>query len=172
MGRWSQLDSDEARLPEGMTRIAYDADTQVYTYRDSDGSHWETAPGVRYGTLRRVAATPPLPVFEGSTEVDGDEPPYILYDDEHAKKTFKELWSAPPPLAKPEKAHLRRFSSLSRTARRFLPELLPLSGEAFAVDESKGMEEEKRGLGKRRSTISALSRETKGHIKRRLTEKS
>ncbi|KAK3339720.1 hypothetical protein B0T25DRAFT_574616 [Lasiosphaeria hispida] len=64
MGRWSQLDSDEARLAEGMTRIAYDADTQVYTHRDSDGSHWETASGVRYGTLRRGEGVGTLDVIE------------------------------------------------------------------------------------------------------------
>ncbi|KAK3356725.1 hypothetical protein B0T25DRAFT_537277 [Lasiosphaeria hispida] len=170
MGRWSHLDSDEARLPEDMTRIAYDADTQVYTYCDADGSHWETAPGVRYGTLHRATATPPLPVFEGGTDIDGDEPPHILYDDD---KTFEELWSGSPPLAKPEKAYLRRFSSVSRAARRFLPGLLPLSGEATTAGEEMGKGEKgaQKGLV-RRSTISTLTRATKGDIKRRLTENS
>ncbi|KAK4099028.1 hypothetical protein N658DRAFT_498841 [Parathielavia hyrcaniae] len=62
MGKWSDLDGDDHRLPEGMTRVGYDADTQVYTYRDSDGSHWEGAPGSRYGRLHRVtSAARPLP---------------------------------------------------------------------------------------------------------------
>jgi hypothetical protein len=44
---------DEHRLPEGMQRVGYDADTQVYTYQDADGSYWEGAEGARYGNLRR-----------------------------------------------------------------------------------------------------------------------
>jgi hypothetical protein len=34
-----------------MKRVGYDADTQVYTYRDQDGSLWEGSPGQRYGVL-------------------------------------------------------------------------------------------------------------------------
>ncbi|KAJ2986879.1 hypothetical protein NUW58_g4822 [Xylaria curta] len=55
MARWSEYDTDEERLPEGMQRIGYDADTQVYTFRDAEGGIWESAPGNRYGQLRRVA---------------------------------------------------------------------------------------------------------------------
>ncbi len=58
MGRWSHLDSDDERLPTGMTRIGYDADSQTYTYRDSDGSTWEGPPGHRYGSLSKVGAPP------------------------------------------------------------------------------------------------------------------
>ncbi|KAH8675380.1 hypothetical protein BX600DRAFT_507624 [Xylariales sp. PMI_506] len=58
MGRWSQYDTDEERLPEGMTRIGYDADEQTYTYRDSDGSIWESVPGSRYGPLTRISGPP------------------------------------------------------------------------------------------------------------------
>ncbi|KKA22087.1 LysM domain-containing protein [Rasamsonia emersonii CBS 393.64] len=49
------------RLPEGMQRISYDADTQVYTYQDADGTLWEGAPGARYGVLKRVQTLPTLP---------------------------------------------------------------------------------------------------------------
>ena len=42
-----------------MRRIAYDADTQIYTYRDADGSLWEGAPGARYGPLTRVEGPKP-----------------------------------------------------------------------------------------------------------------
>ncbi|KAH8901747.1 hypothetical protein GQ53DRAFT_8767 [Thozetella sp. PMI_491] len=58
MGRWSHYDTDEERLPEGMTRIGYDADEQTYTYRDADGSIWESAPGNQYGPLTRVSGPP------------------------------------------------------------------------------------------------------------------
>jgi len=46
-------DSDEGRLPEGMQRVGYDADTQTYSYRDRDGSYWEGDPGARYGVLHQ-----------------------------------------------------------------------------------------------------------------------
>jgi LysM repeat protein len=55
MSRWSEYDTDAERLPEGMQRIGYDADTQTYTFRDADGTIWESAPGNKYGQLRRVA---------------------------------------------------------------------------------------------------------------------
>ncbi|MCJ1294175.1 hypothetical protein MMC34_005732 [Xylographa carneopallida] len=53
MGRWSQYDEDDYRLPVGMQRVDYDADTHTYTYQDTDGSYWEGAPGARYGSLRQ-----------------------------------------------------------------------------------------------------------------------
>ncbi|KAL6907374.1 hypothetical protein GGI43DRAFT_397208 [Trichoderma evansii] len=58
MSRFSRYDTDEERLPEGMTRVGYDADTQVYTFQDSDGSYWESAPGSQYGRLTRVGSGP------------------------------------------------------------------------------------------------------------------
>lgn len=55
--RWSEYDTDAERLPEGMKRIGYDADSQKYTFRDADGCIWESASGNRYGQLRRVTTT-------------------------------------------------------------------------------------------------------------------
>ena len=60
MGRWSYLDTDEERMPSGMTRMGYDADTQTYSYLDSDGSIWEGAPGNRYGKIFKVSSPPRL----------------------------------------------------------------------------------------------------------------
>lgn len=57
MARWSEYDTDEERLPEGMQRIGYDADTQIYTFRDQEGAIWESAPGNQYGRLRRLNDT-------------------------------------------------------------------------------------------------------------------
>ncbi|KAI1268647.1 carbohydrate-binding module family 50 protein [Xylariaceae sp. FL1019] len=56
MSRWSEYDTDAERLPEGFERIGYDADTQVYTFRDAENKLWESAPGNRYGQLRPVTA--------------------------------------------------------------------------------------------------------------------
>ncbi|KAM0819297.1 putative LysM domain-containing protein [Seiridium cardinale] len=88
MGRWSQYDTDEERLPEGMTRIGYDADDQTYTFRDADGSIWESAPGSRYGSLHRVSgpSAPPQPRDSYMYEDGNDEallqppPPYVVHD--------------------------------------------------------------------------------------------
>jgi hypothetical protein len=54
MGRWSHYDTDEERLPDGMRCVGYDADTQIYSFRDRDGNLWEGAPGARYGKMWQV----------------------------------------------------------------------------------------------------------------------
>ncbi|KAL5535675.1 hypothetical protein ACEPAF_3769 [Sanghuangporus sanghuang] len=58
MGRWTQYDEDEYRLPEGMERVGYDADTQRYTFKDQDGGYWEGPEGAEYGELRKVGQEP------------------------------------------------------------------------------------------------------------------
>nr|CAD70447.1 hypothetical protein [Neurospora crassa] len=79
MGRWKELDTDADRLPENMTRIGYDADTQVYTYRDNtDGTLWEGAPGATYGKLFPVKPPTPLPSVEVPEVNNGTEPGYVL----------------------------------------------------------------------------------------------
>ncbi|KAK8021579.1 peptidoglycan-binding LysM [Apiospora arundinis] len=81
MGRWSQYDTDEERLPEGMVRIGYDADDQTYTFRDTnDGSIWESAPGNQYGRLTRISGPTSSSSSAGGrhpneTYSDGDAPP-------------------------------------------------------------------------------------------------
>ncbi|CAA9958771.1 hypothetical protein P3342_003681 [Pyrenophora teres f. teres] len=52
MGRWTDMDSDAERLPPGFERIGYDADTQTYKFRDTDGNIYESEPGNRYSKLR------------------------------------------------------------------------------------------------------------------------
>jgi hypothetical protein len=43
---------DIDRLPHGMVRTAYDADTRQYTFHDTtDGTRYVSAPGEAYGTL-------------------------------------------------------------------------------------------------------------------------
>lgn len=44
---------DDYRLPEGMKRIGYDADSSRYYFRDSDGSIWQGAEGSEFGELTR-----------------------------------------------------------------------------------------------------------------------
>ncbi|KAF1937810.1 hypothetical protein EJ02DRAFT_505768 [Clathrospora elynae] len=54
MGRWTDMDGDSHRLPEGFERTGYDADTQIYTFRDAEGNTYESEHGNRYGKLRPV----------------------------------------------------------------------------------------------------------------------
>lgn len=76
MGRWTQYDEasplirilqqtltypqDDYRLPEGFKRVAYDADTRCYTYRDNLGILYEGSPGNEYGILKPKAAAKPI----------------------------------------------------------------------------------------------------------------
>ncbi|RDB28147.1 hypothetical protein Hypma_001391 [Hypsizygus marmoreus] len=57
MSRWTQFEEDAFRLPEGMKRIAYDADTKMYTFRDRLGALYQGPPGEDYGILTPVAKT-------------------------------------------------------------------------------------------------------------------
>lgn len=47
---------DATRLPEGMNRIAYDADTGRYTFRDEKGVLYQGAPGEEYGVMTPVSS--------------------------------------------------------------------------------------------------------------------
>ncbi len=64
-----------------MTRIGYDADSQVYTYRDADGALWEGASGAQYGTLRPAGANSPLPTANIKNPKGDEKPAPPLPDD-------------------------------------------------------------------------------------------
>ena len=44
---------DEYRLPEGMKRVGYDADTGRYYFQDTDGSYWRGPEGAEFGEMER-----------------------------------------------------------------------------------------------------------------------
>lgn len=58
------LDTDNERLPDGLSRVGYDADTGTYSYQDSDGRSWEGVPGHRYGALTLVGNSSRTSPFE------------------------------------------------------------------------------------------------------------
>ncbi|KAF2637166.1 hypothetical protein P280DRAFT_472337 [Massarina eburnea CBS 473.64] len=60
MGRYTDQDSDVERLPEGFERIGYDADTETYSFRDTQGTMYESEPGNRYGPLYPSGSRPRL----------------------------------------------------------------------------------------------------------------
>lgn len=78
MSRFSHYDTDEERLPEGMRRVGYDSDTQVYTFQDADGSYWESAPGSQYGRLTRVGEDSP-----------SDDQPFLASDQPQPKVSWR-----------------------------------------------------------------------------------
>lgn len=79
MSRFSRYDTDEERLPDGMTRVGYDADTQVYTFQDADGSLWESAPGNEYGQLTRVSEAPEPEDME----------PFLMYEERQDRTSWR-----------------------------------------------------------------------------------
>ncbi|KAJ6438883.1 peptidoglycan-binding LysM domain-containingprotein [Purpureocillium lavendulum] len=88
MSRFSHYDTDEERLPEGMTRVGYDADTQVYTFQDADGSYWESAPGCQYGQLTRVGDGP---AYDDDDDGDDDAHPFLVSDDNDRQQQHSSL---------------------------------------------------------------------------------
>ncbi|MCJ1317324.1 hypothetical protein MMC15_002647 [Xylographa vitiligo] len=94
MGRWSQYDEDDYRLPEGMQRVGYDADTQKYTYQDSDESYWEGAAGARYGGLRQVNINAVGAASKASSASRGAE---LESMDQSANKMRNKITDSPSP---------------------------------------------------------------------------
>ncbi|KAJ7173096.1 hypothetical protein C8R43DRAFT_915108 [Mycena crocata] len=54
MGRWTQYEEDSERLPEGVKRIGYDADTARYSFRDREGNIYLGPAHQEYGSLTLV----------------------------------------------------------------------------------------------------------------------
>lgn len=90
MSRFSRYDTDEERLPSGMTRVGYDADTQVYTFQDSDGSLWESAPGCQYGQLTRVSSG--YGDLEAGAGHADDTEPFLVADDTRLPEHQRTSW--------------------------------------------------------------------------------
>lgn len=62
---------DTERLPSGFERIGYDSDTQIYTFRDSEGNTYESEPGNRYGELRPVRSPSRHMMFAPAETTEG-----------------------------------------------------------------------------------------------------
>ncbi|KAG2094790.1 hypothetical protein BD769DRAFT_1518308, partial [Suillus cothurnatus] len=52
MGRWTQYDEDDHRLPEDVKRIGYDADSERYYFRDREGLVYKGPKGSSAHILR------------------------------------------------------------------------------------------------------------------------
>ncbi|KAK1775195.1 hypothetical protein QBC45DRAFT_14068 [Copromyces sp. CBS 386.78] len=151
MGRWKDLDTDAERLPENMTRIGYDADSQVYTYRDNtDGTIWEGAPGATYGKLLPVKPPTPLPSVEVPEIVDGTEPGYVL-EEGPDHDPFSDHNAVPEgDEEKPKRGYSTRKrvdSVMDRIASvREKPDRRPSRRESRRENRDAGYGDEKQGL--------------------------
>lgn len=89
MGRWTQYDEDSYRLPEGMKRIGYDADSGRYYFRDRDGSTWVGEEGVEVGEMTRVSTLPASVVQRPEDDVEAGPRPrgdgYQLLSGDHTR---------------------------------------------------------------------------------------
>jgi hypothetical protein len=77
-----------------MQRVGYDTDSQTYTFRDTDGSLWESAPGNYYGKLTQIgepngaenpemdsrASPPARPRFKDFGQIVRDDDPAVRHE--------------------------------------------------------------------------------------------
>ncbi|KAG2141028.1 hypothetical protein DEU56DRAFT_796768, partial [Suillus clintonianus] len=101
MGRWTQYDEDDHRLPEGMKRTGYDADSGRYYFHDREGLVYKGPEGSKFGGLTLVSemlSSIPQEVDEDSdleaTPIRTDS--YrLLALDEHGTRYNPRTWIAP-----------------------------------------------------------------------------
>ena len=94
-----------------MRRVGYDADTQTYTFRDSDGSHWESAPGNRYGRLTQISGSSHVTASSVTRKSFSASVSELGEDDE----TFSESGENPPEST--ERPLIRRFTDFVRLSQ-------------------------------------------------------
>ncbi|KDR85847.1 hypothetical protein GALMADRAFT_132490 [Galerina marginata CBS 339.88] len=73
MGRWTQYDEDEYRLPAGMQRIGYDADSGRHYFRDAARAVWQGPVGAQFGEMTRVSSVPPSVALENVPEENEED---------------------------------------------------------------------------------------------------
>ncbi|KAJ7076448.1 hypothetical protein B0H15DRAFT_595026 [Mycena belliarum] len=78
MGRWTQYDEDSYRLPEGVVRTGYDADTGQYIFQSRGGETYRGVAGSQYGPMHAgnalVSAVPQNVALEPEAAPRSDKP--------------------------------------------------------------------------------------------------
>jgi len=95
-----------------MRRVGYDADTQTYTFRDSNGSLWESAPGNRYGRLTQIGGSTreaPSSVSMKSYRVSIAE---LREDEENPRQSSENL---PESTERPPRRRFTDFGNLTQS---------------------------------------------------------
>ena len=80
MGRWTQYDEDDYRLPEGFRLVGYDADVQMYFFKDHEGTLWSSKE--RHGVMQPVQKKRREKAKEASMDeaaVDSDDEATLVY---------------------------------------------------------------------------------------------
>ncbi|KAI0069283.1 hypothetical protein BV25DRAFT_1910971 [Artomyces pyxidatus] len=83
--QWNDYSEDVHRLPAGMTRVAYDAQTRQYTFRDGNGEIYLGSPGEEYGTMVPAQNANPIELSKGpgqTTNVPAYKRPVIYAEPE------------------------------------------------------------------------------------------
>ncbi|PFH53483.1 hypothetical protein AMATHDRAFT_1143 [Amanita thiersii Skay4041] len=113
MGRWTQCEEDSSRLPEGMVRVAYDADTMRYTFRDMrSGQLYRSAPGEAFGTLYPVTEQLSRP---NAFAPDGPDNHRSHSTAQNPFTTFHDILPAHSITTSPTKAHPSKLPSRLRS---------------------------------------------------------
>ncbi|KAJ7851988.1 hypothetical protein B0H13DRAFT_2207009 [Mycena leptocephala] len=97
MGRWTQYNEDSTRLPEGMKRIGYDADTARYKFCDREGNTYLGPPHEDYGLLTLVekASRPPSSIDDRPQAFASDQSrPELSVDVQGSGSTFHDFLPA------------------------------------------------------------------------------
>ncbi|CAK5268855.1 unnamed protein product [Mycena citricolor] len=118
MGRWSQYDEDSYRLPCGMVRTGYDADTGRYIFQDRSGTFYGL-PGSEYGPVDagyhgRSSSLPGRALFAHEARGNAQMPP-------NPQPRKSEARVALPRLSIPNALRTLRRSITRRCRRRPLP---------------------------------------------------
>ncbi|ETW84654.1 hypothetical protein HETIRDRAFT_433390 [Heterobasidion irregulare TC 32-1] len=138
MGRWSQFDGDSTRLPVGITRIAYDADTTRYMFQDTHGRRYIGAPGEEYGVMVPITAADALaplgskvsgkhtakPAYDRPALFAGDAPAGSPLNSEFSSDDDDDVATKPPPPARRAHGHTRSPSAPSTFADILPPSLI------------------------------------------------
>ena len=124
------------RLPHGFSRIGYDADTQVYTFRGPDSSLYEGPSGARYGTLTKVRGPPPrvpAPPVRASTMAERTRPASMpTYNPGTVFEDFLPKYSRDP-----QPGHRTLLSRLLSTTRSIVrPQVPPKDASRLSVQSA------------------------------------
>jgi len=181
MGRWTQYDEDDYRLPEGMKRIGYDADTMQYSFRERDGNVWKGPEGAEFGEMTRVDCDR-LPL---SVVPDDDEKNRGDYVEAHTSphtgtqsRCYEPLFTEPsrPMMADRSTINIGLFSLLPYYRNRPSPYLPIISGVWWSRRDSRFLQENVRKdhhlTGPSLATVAGKYRERRLDGRSKISKKS
>ncbi|KAJ7091698.1 hypothetical protein C8R43DRAFT_1244612 [Mycena crocata] len=118
-------DEDLVRLPVGMKRIGYDADTARYTFRDEEGNIYIGPPNQAYGSLTLVDSSEPPSdrpnAFASGSHLETEtlQQPLSMFHEILPASAITSVSSSESPVdtPKPPRSSSSRFSDAMRTTQ-------------------------------------------------------